>query len=135
MLKSLLLIGLALFSSGSFSQDTPFVFRNTDRPTFDEQITVPQLLKKLGDKRLILLDVRLKEDFDKEPTLIPGATYMDPEYLPEWSASLSSDSKVVVYCVAGKWVSQKVAFMLSEQGLDVSTLSGGIKAWKQSKIQ
>jgi len=123
---------LALFSSGSFSQDYPFVFRNSDRPTFEEHITVTQLSKKLDESSLILLDVRLKEDFDKDPTLIPGATYVDPEYLPEWSALLSADSEVVVYCVAGKWVSQKVAFLLSEQGINVSSLSGGIQAWKQS---
>jgi len=132
MLKSVSLMILALFSGLSFSQDSSFVFKNDDRPTFEQYITVKELSETLGESNLVLLDVRLKEDFDKDPALIPGATYLDPELLPEWSTSLSKDSKVVVYCVAGKWVSQKVAFLLNEQGIAVSTLSGGIKAWKQS---
>ena len=125
-----------LFNNTILATDkSKFVFRNSDRPSFNELITVNQLADKLGESRLVLLDVRLKEDFDKDPTLIPGATHVDPEDLPEWSAFLSTDSEVVVYCVAGKWVSQKVAFLLNKQGLNVSSLAGGIDAWKQSKNQ
>ena len=125
-----------LFNNTILATDkSKFVFRNSDRPSFNELITVNQLADKLGESRLVLLDVRLKEDFDKDPTLIPGATHVDPEDLPEWSAFLSTDSEVVVYCVAGKWVSQKVAFLLNKQGINVSSLTGGINAWKQSKSQ
>ena len=135
MLKICSVIVLACISCVCFSQESKFQFRNSDRPSFDELITVSQLSEKLGERSLILLDVRLKEDFDKDPTLIPGATYMDPEDLPEWSAALTSESDVVVYCVAGKWVSQKVAFLLNEKGINVSSLAGGFDAWNQSKKQ
>jgi rhodanese-related sulfurtransferase len=126
MLKfySLIVLLLALNSCTSPSQEPEFKFRSSDRPSYDELITVSQLSDKLGESNLILLDVRLKEDFDK-----------DPEDLPEWYASLSPDSEVVVYCVAGKWVSQKAAFLLNKRGLNVSSLAGGINAWKQSKNQ
>lgn len=34
-----------------------------------------------------------------------------------------------MYCVKGKWVSQKAAKYLSEHGFDVRSLDGGIDAW------
>lgn len=135
MLKIYVAIALTLISCVSFSQESQFVFRNSDRPSFDKLITVSELSDKLAEGSFLLLDVRLKEDFDKDPTLILGATRVDPEQLPEWSASLSVDSEVVVYCVAGKWVSQKVAYLLNEQGIRVSSLAGGIEAWKESERQ
>lgn len=79
----------------------------------------------------IMLDVRLKEDFAKDPVLIPGAIYKNPEDLPTWLASLDKDKEVIVYCVAGKWVSQKVAYMLNQSGVKVHSLEGGFNAWKQ----
>ncbi|MFT5211874.1 MAG: hypothetical protein ACI9CE_003615 [Flavobacterium sp.] len=54
------------------------------------------------------MDVRLKEDFNKDPNLIPGATYVNPENLPAWSKTIAKESEVLVYSVAGKWVSQKL---------------------------
>ncbi|PHS20614.1 MAG: hypothetical protein COA86_01315 [Kangiella sp.] len=132
MLKVYLTILIALFSSTIFSQDAQFEFRNDDRPSFDQITTISQLSEKQGQKNLIILDVRLKEDFEKDPLLIPGASYFDPENLPEWSKSLPSDSEVIVYCVAGKWVSHKVAYLLNEKGINVSILAGGIEAWKKS---
>ena len=135
MLKVYSTILVTLFSGIVFSQDVQFEFRNDDRPSFDQLITVSQLSEKQGQKNLILLDVRLKKDFEKDPLLIPGASYFDPEKFPEWSESLPSDSEVVVYCVAGKWVSQKVAYLLNEQGINVSILAGGIEDWKKSNEQ
>ena len=135
MLKVYSTILIALFSSIVFPQDVQFEFRNDDRPSFDQVTTISQLSEKQGQKNLIFLDVRLKEDFEKDPLLIPGASYLDPENFPEWSESLPSDSEVVVYCVAGKWVSKKVAYLLNEQGISVSILAGGIEAWKKSNDQ
>lgn len=132
MTRVFLTISMALFSCLVFSQETQFVFRNDDRPSFQKLVTASELVERQTQENLVILDVRLKEDFEKDPQLIPGATYMDPEKLQEWSSLLSSDAEIVVYCVAGKWVSQKVAFLLDQQGLSVSGLAGGIEAWKQS---
>ncbi len=107
-------------------------FRNDERPAFAKSITVKELSEKVEANQVLLLDVRLKEDFERDTQLIPGATYLDPEKLATWSATLPRDAEIVVYCVAGKWVSQKVAALLHAQGLRVSSLAGGIEAWKKS---
>ncbi|MDH3990164.1 MAG: hypothetical protein OEV34_13590, partial [Gammaproteobacteria bacterium] len=55
-----------------------YEFRNDDRPTYENTVTVEELveLKKQG---AVVVDVRLIEDFQAEPTLIPDAMYRDPE--------------------------------------------------------
>jgi thiosulfate sulfurtransferase len=79
-----------------------------------------------------VLDVRLEEDFAKNPNLIPGSTYRNPEDLPNWISQIDKSKEVVVYCVAGKWVSQKAAFLLDEAGITVRRLEGGFNAWNDS---
>jgi Fe-Mn family superoxide dismutase len=61
--------------------------------------------------------------------LIPGAIRRDPEGIADRAGKLPKDKPVVVYCVKGKWVSQKAATYLSEHGFDVRSLDGGINAW------
>ena len=61
--------------------------------------------------------------------MIPGAIRRDPEAIADWVSSLPKDRPVVVYCVKGKWVSQKAATYLSKHGFDVRSLDGGIDAW------
>jgi rhodanese-related sulfurtransferase len=45
---------------------------------------------------------------------------------------LPKDGVVVVYCVHGKWVSQKAANYLQDQGFEVYALDGGIEHWKST---
>lgn len=77
-----------------------------------------------------VIDVRLKEDFDADPVLIPDATWRDPNAIDAWAKELSPGAPVVVYCVRGHWVSQSVTKKLRDLGLEVSQLTGGIEAWK-----
>ncbi len=109
-----------------------YEFRSDDRPIYENTVTVDELveLKKQG---AVVVDVRLIEDFQAEPTLIPDALYRDPENIEAWSASMTpKDQTVIVYCVKGKWVSQKAANYLQDQGYEVYSLEGGIEAWKDS---
>jgi rhodanese-related sulfurtransferase len=131
MTNRLITILLLLASGPLFSQTKDFEFRNDYRPSFDQTISIEQLLNSQGTSKTTILDVRLAEDFAKDPILIPGAIYKNPEELSTWIAQLDKDKEVVVYCVAGKWVSQKVAHVLSQSGIRVQSLEGGIKAWKQ----
>ena len=78
-----------------------------------------------------MLDVRLEEDFAENPNLIPSSTYLNPEDLPNWISQINK-SKEVVYCLAGKWVSQKVAYLLDEAGIAIRSLEGGFNAWNDS---
>lgn len=103
-----------------------YEFRSDDRPSYDRAVTVDELPANAA-----VLDVRLKEDFDADPVLLPGATYRDPDKIELWAKNLSpGDGPVVVYCVRGKWVSQKAATYLADEGFDVYTMEGGIEAWK-----
>ena len=124
-------IGLVTFIAiAGCSTSSEYIFRNQDRPTFDKAIGVDELGALSTADNVTLLDVRLLEDFAANPVLIPGATYKDPEKIDQWFSSISKDSKVIVYCVKGKWVSQKAASFLSEKGFDSYTLTGGIQEWQ-----
>lgn len=116
-------------------QAEEYVFRNDNRPTYDDVVTVKDLGDLQKDDKVIVLDVRLLEDFEADPVLIPGAEYKNPEDIVAWSSALPEDKKVVVYCVKGKWVSQKVASYLDDQGVEVSSLEGGVEGWKQENEQ
>ena len=105
-----------------------YVFRNDDRPAYTRTTTVDGL-KAMDPAAVTLLDVRLNEDFAASPTMIPGAVRRDPEAIAQWASQMPKDKPVVVYCVKGKWVSQKAATYLSEHGFDVRSLDGGIDAW------
>ena len=123
-----MLAGLfALAGDRSFGDE--FDFRDADRPTFEKRLSVAELLDKSD---VIVLDVRLSEDFESDPQLIPGALRRDPELISAWASDLPVDKSIVTYCVRGKWVSQKAATYLEAQGFNVRSLEGGIEAWKAS---
>jgi len=105
-----------------------YVFRNDDRPEYTRTASVADLRAQAPDG-VTVVDVRLSEDFAANPTMLPGAIRRDPEDMADWASKLPKDKPVVVYCVKGKWVSQKAATYLSEHGFDVRSLEGGIDAW------
>ena len=108
-----------------------YVFRNSERPEYTRTTTVDGL-KAMNPAAVTLLDVRLNEDFAASPTMIPGAVHRDPEAIAQWASQIPKNKPVVVYCVKGKWVSQKAATYLSKHGFDVRSLDGGIDAWTRT---
>jgi rhodanese-related sulfurtransferase len=81
-------------------------------------------------KNLILLDVRRKADYDAGQEKLPGAEWRDPDKLEEWSAELPVDKQVVVYCVRGGSVSNRVLDYLQGKNIQARLIEGGIEAWK-----
>lgn len=130
MTRVMLGIFLVSVSVVAASQVEEFEFKNDFRPGYDKFLTIDQLVKLQNNDDIVVLDVRLQEDFASDPVLVPGANYKNPEELPVWISQIDKTKPVVVYCVAGKWVSQKVAYLLSESGISVQSLEGGIQAWK-----
>jgi rhodanese-related sulfurtransferase len=108
-----------------------FDFRGAERPQHQKSISVTELDAASADTPLTILDVRLAEDFAADPQLLPDALYRDPELIEAWAGTLPRDTKVIVYCVRGKWVSHKAADFLDRKGLDVYVLEGGLEAWQQ----
>lgn len=114
---------------------TSYDFRSDDRPAYENIISAKELIS-LQQQGATVLDVRLLEDFNADPVLIPDAIYRDPENIDTWVGQMSpDDGSVVVYCVRGKWVSQKAANYLKDHGFDVYSLDGGIEGWKSSGRQ
>ena len=91
-------------------------------------ITVSEL-SKTGDE-VVLLDVRRREDFDGH--VIPNAEWHDPEQVDEWAEGIPQDKEVVLYCVRGGSVSNKVLDSLLEKKIRARYIEGGIEAWKKS---
>ena len=127
-------IGLAvLLLHGACSQR--YDFRSDERPAFDKSVT-PAELVSMQRAGATVLDVRLLEDFEADPVQVPYATYRDPDDIQAWTRQMSpADGPVIVYCVAGRWVSQKAANYLEERGFEVYSLKGGIEGWKQSGME
>ena len=128
-------VGLVCAGLAACAGSPDYDFRDAERPDFDRTVTVDELAAARNRDRWIVLDVRLTEDRAANPVLIPGAEYKNPELISEWSGSLPGDATVVVYCVKGKWVSQKAANYLDAQGVDVYSLEGGIDAWERDARQ
>lgn len=79
---------------------------------------------------LTILDVRKKTDYDADSVMLPQAQWRDPERVTEWQANLAEGVPVVVYCVHGHAVSQRVVDCLRAHGIDGCYLEGGIDEWK-----
>ncbi len=82
----------------------------------------------------IVLDVRLIADVGKDDRMVVSARRRDPEQVARWAAELPPGRTVVVYCVHGRHVSQGIAAVLRERGLDAVLLDGGIAAWIEAGL-
>jgi rhodanese-related sulfurtransferase len=98
-------------------------------------ITPTELHEQLGTARApIVLDVRLSKDIAPDDRLIVAARRRDPEDVGRWAKELPAGRGVVVHCLHGHHVSQGVAAVLRERGLDARFLEGGIAGWRESGL-
>jgi Fe-Mn family superoxide dismutase len=78
---------------------------------------------------VILLDLRLADDFAKGTDMIPAARHRPGDAFEHWAATLPKDKPIVGYCVYGFQVSRDPIALLRQRGYDARTLAGGIAAW------
>jgi len=122
---------LAVWLLSGLGCTTAYDFRGNDRPPYEQRVS-PATLEDMHRNGARIVDVRLREDFSADPVLLPDASYRDPDDITRWAGEMSPlDGPVIVYCVRGKWVSQKAANYLNDRGFEVYSLDGGIEAWKQ----
>jgi rhodanese-related sulfurtransferase len=95
-------------------------------------IQAQELKSILGSKDVTVIDVRRKDDYASDISAIPGATWLDPAQIDNWSSSLPADKEVVLYCVRGGAVSNSVVDALQAKGLKARFIEGGITAWKEA---
>jgi len=89
-----------------------------------------ELKEMLKDKKVKLLDVRYKEDFDIEH--IPEAISMPAKSLNGNISVLSKNDVHVVYCYNQQChLGANAALFLAKNDYPVMELDGGFKVWKE----
>ena len=101
------------------------------------EISPAQLNRLIGlPEAPTIVDLRVAEDFDPAPRLIPGAfrhSHKDLDGLHQQLAKRQAQ-KVVVVCHKGRKISQGVAAYLRADGVEAEVLSGGYVAWESVKL-
>ena len=96
-------------------------------------ITVQQLSRLVGlPDAPDLIDVRVDEDYDADPRLLPASCRRDFKTVSTWAGEFAG-SKVVVICQKGQKLSQGVAAWLRHEGIAAESLEGGFEAWVAAK--
>lgn len=97
-------------------------------------ISVMQLYHFVGTTGCpVIIDVRIPEDFDDDPRIIPGAVKRDFDNINALADEFWGD-RVVVYCQKGLKISQGTAALLREKGIKAEFLEGGQFAWRDAKF-
>ncbi|UVK55155.1 chromate resistance protein [Mesorhizobium sp. AR02] len=95
-------------------------------------ITVSQLSRLVGlPGAPAIVDVRIDEDFDADPRLLPAASRRDFKTVSTWAPDFAG-KPVVVVCQKGRKLSQGVAAWLRHEGIPAETLEGGFEAWRDA---
>ncbi len=96
------------------------------------QITVNQLSRLVGTPAApTIIDVRIDEDFNDDPQLIPGA-FRHPFTDIASIAPTLPDKPAVVYCQKGLKISEGAAAILRTHGIKAEVLEGGQFAWRDA---
>jgi len=96
------------------------------------EISVSTLARLVGTPDCpVLLDVRIDEDFNDDPHLIPGA-YRHPFLNVIDLADDLKGQSVIVYCQKGLKISQGAAALLRNCGVQAEVLEGGQFAWRDA---
>lgn len=96
------------------------------------EITVQQLSRLIGlPDAPVIVDVRIDEDFDNDPRLLPGSFRHPFTDIVSLAPSLKEE-RVVIVCHKGKKLSQGAAAILRDHGVTAETLEGGNVGWREA---
>lgn len=96
-------------------------------------ITVSQLSRLIGlPGAPVIIDVRIDEDFDADPRLLPASSRRDFKTVSTWADEFTG-KPVTVVCQKGLKLSQGVAAWLRHEGISAESLDGGFEAWRDAK--
>ena len=97
-------------------------------------ISVSALYQLIGtDTCPIILDVRIPDDFDDDPRIIPGAIKRDFDKINALADEFAGDH-LVIYCQKGLKISQGTAALLRDRGVQATILKGGQFAWRDAEL-
>ncbi len=98
------------------------------------EISISTLARLVGTPDCpVLLDVRIDEDFNDDPKLIPGAYRHPFTKVLDLVGALKGKS-VIVYCQKGLKISQGAAAILRNGGVHAEVLEGGQFAWRDAEL-
>ena len=80
-----------------------------------------------------LVDVRIDEDFDSDPRLIPGSVRRSHRDTEEWAAQLAGRPAIVV-CQKGQKLSEGTAALLRARRVSAEILDGGFADWEKARL-
>ncbi|AEF54636.1 chromate resistance protein ChrB domain-containing protein [Marinomonas posidonica] len=96
------------------------------------EITVSQLSRLIGTPNApVIIDVRINEDFDLDPQIIPTAIRCPHLKVAELAPKLNAQ-RVVIYCQQGKKISQGSLAILRSMGVAAESLEGGHFGWRDA---
>ncbi|MCK5897390.1 MAG: hypothetical protein KAG20_11320, partial [Cocleimonas sp.] len=100
------------------------------------QISIEELKARIdaGDNDPLVLDVRHDDDRERYTSRIMTSAWRNSFEVEQWADECPKDKLVVVYCMYGFWISQKVAEELRTYGIDARSLEGGITAWRAMSL-
>ncbi|MBX6764155.1 MAG: rhodanese-like domain-containing protein [Rubrobacteraceae bacterium] len=87
--------------------------------------------EKLSSDGAVLLDVREYDEW--EAGRVPGALHIPLGELQERRQDLPQERQILTICRSGSR-SAMAAKMLSEGGVDVANVSGGVRSWKKEGL-
>jgi rhodanese-related sulfurtransferase len=95
-------------------------------------ITISHLKTILGTPDCpTLIDIRIDDDFNETPLLIPSSIRLSHKNVSEWAGNYSN---CVIICHKGLKLSEGVAAILRHKGVKASSLEGGFVAWKAANL-
>ena len=93
-------------------------------------ISIQKLSKLIGTPTAPnIIDMRIDEDFNADPNLLPTSMRRDYRLTSEWQSALDK-RPIVIVCHHGAKLSHGAAALLRSFGHDAVSLEGGFEAWK-----
>jgi rhodanese-related sulfurtransferase len=87
------------------------------------------LLLRLGDDEVLVLDCRPDDQWHSLDVRIPGALWIASEELVHAAQALPDDELIVVYGTSRDTHARRACRMLRLRGFDAVMLDGGLSAW------
>lgn len=98
-------------------------------PETFEQVSPPELLRRMRDGEVVLIDVRPREEYVAGH--VPGAVNIPPDELEAHLAALPADRDIVAYCRGPYCLfSVEAVAALRARGYRARRLAGGLPDWR-----
>ena len=98
-------------------------------PTVEPRDLLPW---RATDELPLILDVRSRSSYEKDPAGIPGDVRVPPDEVEAWAVRRPREQPIVAYCTCpNDATSVRVAEKLRSMGFQAWALKGGLEAWRK----